>query len=266
MKRTVFAALLLSTSLAWSQNPFTGTWRVLPDKIQLPQKPLELQVKSGQWTCSSCVPKIDVKADGSPHPVTGSPYYDSMTVKIIDNNSAETSSTKTGKTMGETSYAVSADGNTLTIKYKDYTSASGEMETGTNVFTRIGKAPSGNKLSGQWRSAKIEDASANQLEYTFSGEGNELTYKTKTGEGYTAKLDGADYPYQGDPGITSVSLRQINDRTIEESDKRDGKTILIERIEVSPDGKTMTVDIQDKLHGQTLKVTAAKQEASTAGK
>jgi len=105
----------------------------------------------------------------------------------------------------------------------------------------------------------VENVSSDQLTFTFSGQGDELTYKAGTGESYTAKLDGKDYPYNGDPGTTSVSLKQINDRTIEETDKRDGKAIYVTRMTISADGKTMTADGEDKLRGRSQKWTATKQ-------
>ncbi|MFZ0796644.1 MAG: hypothetical protein WCA13_05715 [Terriglobales bacterium] len=51
-----------------------------------------------------------------------------------------------------------------------------------------------------------------------------------TGESYTAKLDGKDYPVKGAYPYDSVSLKRINDRTIEETDKRDGKVVEVSKI------------------------------------
>ena len=80
-----------------------------------------------------------------------------------------------------------------------------------------------------------------------------------TGDSYTAKLDGKDYPYKGDPGTTSVSLKKIDDNTIEETDKRNGKVISVARMTVGPDGKTMKLAVDDKLHNATMNWTADKQ-------
>ncbi len=54
----------------------------------------------------------------------------------------------------------------------------------------------------------------------------------------------------GDPGTTSVSLKRIGD-SIEETDKRDGKVVSVAKMTVSADGKTMTIAVDDKLHGTT---------------
>jgi hypothetical protein len=66
-------------------------------------------------------------------------------------------------------------------------------------------------------------------------------------------------PYAGDAGVTSVSVKRINDNTIEESDKRAGKVILVARMTVAADGKTMTVAWKDMLHGTSGSYTNLKQ-------
>jgi hypothetical protein len=66
-------------------------------------------------------------------------------------------------------------------------------------------------------------------------------------------------PDKGDPGTTSVSVKSIGKSTIEETDKRDGKVTSVARISVSTDGKTMTIAVNDKLHGTTSKFVAEKQ-------
>lgn len=80
-----------------------------------------------------------------------------------------------------------------------------------------------------------------------------------TGQSYTAKLDGTDAPYMGDPGTTSVSVKRTGPNAMEETDKRDGKAISVARITVSTDGKTMQIVADDKLRGTTSEITATKQ-------
>ena len=58
-------------------------------------------------------------------------------------------------------------------------------------------------------------------------------------EHYSAKFDGKEYPTNGgDPRV--VVLTRINDRTIEQVTKRNGKESSRSRITVSADGKTLT--------------------------
>jgi len=58
-------------------------------------------------------------------------------------------------------------------------------------------------------------------------------------EHYSAKFDGKDYPTNGgDPRV--VVLTKINDRTIQQVTKRNGKESSRSQITVSADGKTLT--------------------------
>jgi len=34
------------------------------------------ELRDGTFTCSTCVPKLSIKADGNQHPIVGSPYVD----------------------------------------------------------------------------------------------------------------------------------------------------------------------------------------------
>jgi hypothetical protein len=86
-----------------------------------------------------------------------------------------------------------------------------------------------------------------------------LSMSDPIGDSYTAKFDGKDYPYKGDPGVTSVALRKIDANTIEETDKRNGKVVYVTRMTVSPDGRTLKIESADKLHGTTAKFEATKQ-------
>ena len=55
-----------------------------------------------------------------------------------------------------------------------------------------------------------------------------------------------------------MSLKRIGD-SIEETDKREGKVISVARMKVSKDGKTMTIDLEDKLNGTKATYIAEKQ-------
>ncbi len=61
------------------------------------------------------------------------------------------------------------------------------------------------------------------------------------GESYTAKLDGKSYPAKGRYQSDSVSLKRIDERTIEETDMLDGELVFVVTLTLIPDGKTMTV-------------------------
>jgi hypothetical protein len=58
---------------------------------------------------------------------------------------------------------------------------------------------------------------------------------------YTALYDGRDYPFLGNPNADSISLRRVDDFTIEATTKRAGKIATQGKRVISPDGKVMTV-------------------------
>ena len=79
------------------------------------------------------------------------------------------------------------------------------------------------------------------------------------GNSYDAKFDGKEYPIQGDPGHTMVTLKRIGQDTIEETSKRDGKVVGVARMTVSSDGKSIHVDYSDKQRGTTMAYAMEKQ-------
>jgi hypothetical protein len=56
-----------------------------------------------------------------------------------------------------------------------------------------------------------------------------------------------------------VSVKRIDDRTIEWTEKRDDKVIEVYKVTIAPDGKQMTVFQANKLTGATSTFAAEKQ-------
>ena len=161
--------------------------------------------------------------------------------------------------VGTTKNSVSNDGDTLTVNWTYSGNPSGGPQSGTDTAKRVAKGPAGAHLiSGSWRTEKA-DMSAAVLTWTYKVSGNEITMTNPTGQSYTAKLDGTDAPYKGDPGTTSVSVKMHGKDTLEEIDKRDGKVIGIGTMTVAADGKTAKMEYEDKLHGTTMRIEAQKQ-------
>ena len=258
MKKMLFVLLLVPV-LGWAQSPFDGTWKIDLSKTKLPKKPDVLLLQNGIYECKTCAPPIKVKADGQFQPVSGNPYVDMMKVEVVDDRHVNSESQKAGKQMSTVKRSVSEDGNTLTEEWTYNGNPTGGPVSGTDTMTRAAKGPAGsNAVSGSWRESKSDVATADALLFTYKGGGDSLSMTTPTGQSYDAKLDGKDVPYVGDPGITSVSLKRIGD-SVEETDKRDGKVVSVAKMTVAPDGKTMTILVDDKLHGTTSTYIAEKQ-------
>ena len=262
MKKLLWIGLvsLLMPVLAAAQSAIDGTWKFDISTAQLPKKPDVFLLQGSIYQCKTCVPPVDIKADGQDQKVTGSPYYDTVSITVVDDRTIEETDKKGTKTVATSKSTVSPDGNTLTFIFTDSSATNADPVTGKGEATRVAKGPAGaHAISGSWQTAKFENLSANALLVTYQVNGDILTMSNPTGQAYTAKLDGTDAPYKGDPGTTSVSVRQMGKNTIEETDKRDGKVISVARITVAPDGKSMTVAVTDKLRGTTSQFMAEKQ-------
>jgi len=263
MKKLLLAGVLtwlLLPTLAAAQKQFDGTWKFEPKTLQFDKKPDEYLLQNGRYDCKTCGPPISIKADATDQKVTGYPYFDTMSIKVVDDHTVEMTQKRDGKVVGTEKDSISADGKTLTVNWTDSGNPSGGTQKGTFMMTRVEKGPAGaNLISGSWRAEKMEQSTQSGLMWTFKISGDTVTMTTATGQSYTARLDGTEAPYDGYPGITSVSVKMAGKDTLVETDKRDGKEIYILTMTVTPNGRTMKIVMDDKLEGKTTKGDAMKQ-------
>jgi hypothetical protein len=250
--------LLLASPTLFAQSPFDGTWMTKLDTAKFPTKPDKYTLSNNMYECLTCVPELSVKADGDEQKVTGHPYYDTIAVKVVNAASVEIIEKKDGKVVYQDTRTVSADGNKLNDKFTDTTEA--KPVTGEVTSTRVAPGPKGSHaISGSWRTAKVDSVSQNGLTVTIQSTADGLKVADPNGESYDAKFDGKDYPMEGDPGHTMISLKRIATNIIEETDKRDGKVVGVNRMTVAKDGKSMEVTYTDKQRGTTTKFTMEKK-------
>jgi hypothetical protein len=267
MKKVLGMVLLMLPLTVFAQSGIDGTWKIDLNKAQLDSKPRVLELKDGMYACLTCDSKTRIKADGQEHAVSGSPYYDKEKVSVMDPHKVEVVGTKDGKLAFRATLSVSDDGKTLTRDFEQHMPGSSQPANTTSMFSRVGEPETGaGAISGSWKLEKFESASPNWLTFTFASTGDGLNYKASTGEMYHAKFDGKDYPYQNDPGTTSVVLKKVDANPVEETDKRDGKVIAVSRLSVSEDGKSLTMVTEDKLRGITDTFVAEKENSQEAEK
>jgi hypothetical protein len=254
---TVGLAMVCLPILALAQSDFDGTWKINLSKAVIPDKAHVFLLQNGMYQCKTCVPTISVKADGDDHDATGSPYYDAISIKVLDDRSIEKTEKKNGKTVATSRFMVSPDGSTATFEFTDSSNTNADPVIGKGVMSRIAKAkhpPAGSHaISGSWRISKMESFSDNALAFTFKVDGERVSMTNPTGQSYTATLDGTDAPYKGDPGINAVSTLRLGKDTFMETDKRNGKTIRTRRIMINPGAdNTMTIIVDDASTGTTV--------------
>ena len=235
-----------------------GTWKADVSTAKWDQKPDEYLLQNGKYDCKTCTPPVSIPADGAFHSVTGHPYYDSAMLKIVDDKTVQEAQKLKGREIGSSTSKVSADGNTLTVEFKDSTIANAPPTTGHFEETRVGAAPAGaHALSGQWKPAKAENINAEALTVTFKADADMLHMSSPSGVSFDAKLDGTDTPIKGDPAGTTASVKRVGDG-FEETDKRDGKVVGVATFSVGADGKLNAV-YENKLDGSKTRYSANKQ-------
>lgn len=255
--RKLIGIALLFPLFAWAQSPFDGTWKMNLSSTQFEDKPGIFALQNGEYTCSTCTPKIAVKADGADHKVAGDKHYDTLAVKPVDDKTVHFTRKKAGKVVGESTERVSPDGSTLILEFKDY-SPEGQPMAGQITFTRTAPGPKrAHAISGAWRTAKVENVSEEGLTMTLKSTPDGLSMDLPFyRESYEAKFDGKEYRVKGEAGGT-VLLKKVNDNTILETRKRDGKMRAVNEITVH--GNTMTVVSKDVRGNTMMSFTADKQ-------
>jgi hypothetical protein len=263
MRKLLWTGLLVSLfmpGLATAQSAFDGTWKVDMNKVEYPKKPDVYLLQNGMYECKTCAPPIKVKADGQNQTVSGDPYRDTVAIKVISEHEIQETDKKNGKTVATVTTTVSPDGNTLTGEFSDSSNSNAAPVIGKGEATRVAKGPAGsNAISGSWRTTKYETLSENAITWTYKVSGDELSMTNPTGQSYTAKLNGTEAPYKGDPGTTGVSVKMTGKDTLEETDKRGDKVISVSKTTLAPDGKTAKIEVEDKLRGTSIQFVAEKQ-------
>lgn len=260
MKRLIFATIFLPflPTLAAAASPFDGTWVWDFASAQLPDRPDVYVVAQGMYACKSCVPEIAAKTDGADNPVTGQPYADSIAVSILNPHTVKATYKKGGKVTGIDQMTVSDDGTSLKDDFEDRSEST--PNTIQMLFKRVAAGPPGaHALSGSWQATKFESVSGNATMTTIKVTKDGMSSHDMNGTGYDAKFDGKDYAMTGDIGHTMVSVKLLDERTFEETDKHDGKIDNVFRMTVAPDGKTAQYVVEDRRHGTTSRGTLHKK-------
>jgi hypothetical protein len=175
MKKLLCVVLWFLPVMLFAQSPFDGTWKTNMATAKLSQKPYEFSVNNGMYDCESCVPKINIKADGQEQAVSGQ-TYDTLAVKVTDPNTIQFTAKKAGNPEFESTRTASQDGKTLTISSTNYPADGSQPFKSEAKFTRISKGPAGsNATSGSWRVQNVNEDTAG-LTSTWKSEGDGLEH------------------------------------------------------------------------------------------
>ncbi len=244
------------TEAAGDLSALNGTWKVDLASLKFDQKPDEYLLKDGTYTCSTCIPPLTAKADGQFHPIADRPYYDSLSIKVIDDRTVEMRRKKGDREVSSNLIQVAPDGQSATNKFHDATSPT--PVDGSSKMNRVGPAPAGaHAISGKWAPDKISDYTAEALNMTYTITGNTVK-ESSQGQSYTAELGGPAVPVQGDIGGTMVAVAREGANGLKETYTRQGKQVGISTIVPSADGKSFSFTNTDPRDGAKVTFTSNK--------
>lgn len=257
---TAFAFAAVIATPAFAASSWEGTWKADIASAKFPERPYVLSVKDGVFTCSSCKPVFSVKTDGAFHKVVGFPYADEAAIKIVDAKTIEETDKLKGKLVGTSRLELSADGAVLTTKWTDTSAPDGKTISGQSTQTRLKPAAAGaHGISGEWKSDKVADISADALTVSFKQTGDVVNMSTPNGYHYDAKLGGPAVPVVGDPAGAKVTVVKLADGSLEESTWLEGKVLSVMTLTPAADGATLAVKQVSKKYDTTTTYTMIKQ-------
>lgn len=254
--RLIVLGWVAVTPSALAQSLFNGTWRPDPQRAEPDRPPDVFQLMNGEYQCRSCSPPYEVKADGLDHPISGNSRFDALRITVVDEHTVMKSATRAGATVAESRAQVSPDGRTL-IERQVLSNVGPRKVDFTSRSSRVSAGPKGSHaISGSWHLIEADLTNHDEdTDYLVSN--GTLSMSDRLGRSFTARLDGTEAPYKGDADFTSVSLRVIDERTIEESDKKDGRIVKVTSWRVDPDGTTIHARFDD-LQGHVQEQTGHK--------
>lgn len=248
MLRYVFLLGVWLPMVSVAADPFDGVWRTRPESVKRFGRPDVYVLAKGAFRCAACFPMLSVTANGSDQAVKGHVYYDTVAVRELSPLSIEVLEKLNGQPSGKVTLAVSPDGGTLTLSFKDFTGP--RVADGSMTERRVGPAafPGTHAISGSWRPADAEltdlspaallpDRSSLRLESTAGGLTASWNHCT-----FSAPFDGKPYPIAGDPGDATVALAKTAPNIIEETIARQGRFWGLVRLTLSSDGATVLVE------------------------
>jgi hypothetical protein len=223
---------------------FSGTWREDDSKRELgAYKELLFRRTASdgleEVRGSEARPLIQqVVFDGKPHPIEGG---NSIAWKKADATTFERAllAKGTGHLVNTRRIRLSDDGTTLTEVFEQNNIA-GEPVFETVVYKRVGGDKSG--LVGRWNPRSVKTTAPEEVKYERAG-ANAIRFSNSFGTNYVVSLDGTPAVENGATVIvrSMIAARAVDGRTMETTSSRDGIATERATLQLSPDGKLLTV-------------------------
>ncbi len=249
---TVTITLAAASVLAAADAPYIGKWKLNPDKSRLTGGTVTIEkTASGPMRFEMSGVSYTFNVDGREYPT---PDGGTASWKAVNATSWEVTIRMNGKVAAVVK--LSLEGNTLSVAAGVQKPDGGTIEQ-TSKFARASGGPG---FLGKWRSTEVK-APAVSMELSPNGTDGLTLRFPEEGSTCIAKFDGNDYPVAG-PFVgnkMSFSLKKIGAQSFEITEKLNGKAVFLDRISVSEDGRTLTIDSSSVAAKEALKIVYDRQ-------
>ena len=236
----LLVACLATGALRAANDPFVGDWKLNPSQSTLTDvmKVESLGVNKYAFDFVGDGSAETIVVDGTDQPGN---FGTTLSVRVEGPDTWELVRKKDGRMLITASWKLSKDGNTLTDNFTGI-EPKGSTYNLSYVYKRTAR---GSGFAGTWVSTSETVNSVFVLQVR-PWEGDGISFIDPSEEQTTnVKFDGKDYPNLGPnvpPGAVS-SIRRVNERTLEMTDKINGKIMDTQQIELSSDLKTLTMTV-----------------------
>jgi hypothetical protein len=233
------ACLVKGTARA-ANDPFVGKWKVNPSKSNPTDQMIVEVAGANRYTITFAPGAADtIVADGTDQPgLQGTTF----SIAVEGPNNWKVIRKKGSRTIISANWTLSGDGKTLSDAYTEYED-DGSILKLHYVYERTAGSAG---FPGTWVSVSEGVKAVIELQIQpYQGDG--LSINSPAAQvTKNIKFDGNDYPDIGPnvaPG-SACSGRRVNGRSLEITDKFQGKITDIRQIELSTDLKTLTITVR----------------------
>jgi hypothetical protein len=234
MKLHALSALSLVTAsiLSAADAPYIGKWKLDAAKSQFAGQTLLIdKTPDGGYHVHQNDVDFNFKLDGKEY---ATPDGGTFATKAVDANTWDLVDRMKSKVRGTQHLSVSGD--TLTGTGQQIKADGGTIQFST-TWKRVSGGPG---FLGQWKST--ENSTSGTIELEANGPDGVTLKFPDDGSHCDAKFDGKDCPLTGPTAgdKTALSLKKIGSRSLEVTQKLNGKAVYVDTYTVSADGKTLT--------------------------
>ena len=242
MSLKIFARVLAMACMAVAAHagsPFAGTWVADLRATEFSLRPLELSITNGKYKRASCWVADEVAADGAEHALGDNPFFDAMSVRIVDPLHVEVTQKSAGRTTWTGAYSVAADLRSMTLRFTDGRAT--EPVTGLIRYEREGEPTSGaHALTGTWQGKELAELSPSGRSMTIEDIDNGVTLHAADGRNFAIRFGGrSNEPLHGYLEGAMVHVGRRTPNTLQINRTQNGTLVEMVLGQVSGDGQSM---------------------------